>query len=146
MLSIGEAAYLRKWWPVLSDLRSALRTEHNVRFALLFGSTSNGTATAKSDIDILVSMRDSSLDRVINLELKLEAALGKKVQVVRLEDAKKEPRFEAEALRSGRVLIDRDSLWPRLSKRAARIEQKTRSQQRRNVQDALAGIDSLLAT
>jgi AraC-like DNA-binding protein len=34
-ISAAERQYIRRSWPLLADLRQALRTEHNVRLALL---------------------------------------------------------------------------------------------------------------
>ena len=93
-LSLAEQSYVRHAWPLISAVRRALRTEHNVRFALLFGSTGRGTDTVMSDIDILVSMRDPSLDRIIDLGAKLAAVTGRRVDPVRLEDAEGQPHPE----------------------------------------------------
>ena len=65
-LSPSEKRYIRRSWPLLATLRAILRTEQNVRFALLFGSAARGTDTPASDIDMLVEMRDSSLERMID--------------------------------------------------------------------------------
>ncbi len=50
---------------MIALLRSALRTEHNVRFALLFGSSALGTDTPNSDVDVLVALRDPGLQRLV---------------------------------------------------------------------------------
>ncbi len=42
-MSLSEREYVRRSWRLLSTLRAALRTEQNVRFALLFGSVARGT-------------------------------------------------------------------------------------------------------
>jgi predicted nucleotidyltransferase len=69
--SMREEAYLRAHWPLLRGLRDALRTEPNVRLAVLFGSRAVGTATARSDVNLL-ALADPSADRVAELGGRLE--------------------------------------------------------------------------
>src|SRR3989442_1417342 len=94
-LPLSERRYIRTRWALLSGLRQALRTEQNVRFALLFGSAATGTDTLASDVDVLVDLRDASLDRVVDLSSKLGTVTGRRVDVVRLQDAEAEPSFLA---------------------------------------------------
>src|SRR6266508_1991 len=61
--SLREEAYLRRHWPLLRALREALRTEPNVRLAVLFGSQATGRATESSDLDLLVVLDDGSAAR-----------------------------------------------------------------------------------
>ena len=144
-LSIAERGYIRHAWALISALRQALRTEHNVRFALLFGSVARGTDAPESDVDLLVALRDASLDRVVDLEAKLSAATGRRVQIVRLEDAEAQPAFLAELTAVGRVLVDRDGAWTHLGGRGSRLRKQARSTGQ-ETQAALAGIDAFLAT
>src|SRR3989304_90204 len=60
-LPLTERRYVRRSWSLVAALRVALRTEQNVRFALLFGSAATGTDTPASDVDIVVGMADPSL-------------------------------------------------------------------------------------
>ncbi len=143
-LSLAERQYVRRSWRLLAALRGALRTEQNVRFALLFGSVAVGTDTADSDIDVLVDLRDGSLERVTDLNAKLSAATGRSVDVVRLEDAEGEPSFLADVLAYGRVLVDREGLRPRLRMREAQLDRLGRQDDARRTQAALAGIDGLI--
>jgi predicted nucleotidyltransferase len=144
-LSLAERRYIRRAWPLLSALRGALRTEHNVRFALLFGSAATGADTPSSDVDVLVDLRDDSLDRVVDMETTLTADVGCQIDLVRLSDAERDPAFLAAALADGRVLVDREQLWPRLRRREASIRLHGRDQDRRRTRDALAGIDRVIA-
>jgi predicted nucleotidyltransferase len=144
-LSLAERRYVRRAWPLISALRRSLRTEHNVRFALLFGSAARGTDTASSDIDVLVGMRDASLDRVVDLEAKLSAATGRRVDVVRLEDAEGQPSFLADVTAVGRVLVDRDGVWTRLRSRESRLRHEARVRGARDARAALAGVDEAFA-
>ncbi len=144
-LPLSERDYVRRSWPLMSALRSALRTEHNVGFALLFGSTARGTDTSDSDVDVLVGLRDPGLERVVELGERLTTASGRPVQVVRLDDVKDEPSFLADVVTEGRVLVDRDNLWPGLVSRAAGLRKRASHEQARRAESALAGIDQLLA-
>jgi predicted nucleotidyltransferase len=144
-LSPAEREYARRRWPLIGSLRALLRTEPNVRFALLFGSTAAGTDTPRSDVDILVDMADGSLDRVVDLTLKLEAAVGKPVDLVRLEDAERDSLFLAKKIASGRVLVDRDQEWSRLSTRKADLLERGLAEKDRRAHAALEGIDRMLA-
>ena len=144
-ISLSEREYVRRSWKLLSALRAALRTEHNVRFALLFGSVARGTAAPGSDVDVLVALRDPDLERVVELATKLTAATGRRVDVVRLEDAESEPSFLADVIADGRVLVDREGLWPRLRSREPSLRRTGRVRQAERTEAALAGLDRVLA-
>jgi predicted nucleotidyltransferase len=144
-LGIAEKQYLRRSWKLLAALREALRTEQNVRFALLFGSTARGDDSEGSDVDLIVEMRDSSLVRIVDLELKLEELLGRRVDVLTLEDAGSNPVLLAEALNEGRVIVDREERWAQLSAEAEAMNRRAQRHLRERSRRALAGIDRLLA-
>jgi predicted nucleotidyltransferase len=144
-LPMSERRYLRRAWPLLSGLCASLRTEQNVRFALLFGSTASGADTSASDVDLLVDLRDPSLERMVDLSTKLTAAIGRRVDLVRLTDAEQEPAFLAAAIADGRVLVDREQLWQRLRQHEIVIRRDSATQERRRTRAALAGIDRLFA-
>jgi predicted nucleotidyltransferase len=115
--SLREEAYLREHWPLLRELRAALRTEPNVRLAVLFGSVAVGQEAAGSDIDLLVGLRDGSAGAVAALAQRLSDRLGREVQLVRVEEAERSPRLMIDVLRQGRVLVDREQLWATLKSR-----------------------------
>jgi predicted nucleotidyltransferase len=117
--SFREEAYLRRHWPLLRELRNALRTEPSVRLAVLFGSQATGAAGERSDVDLLVALADPSMARVAQLTGRLERRLERDVQLVRLQDAESTPSLMADVLEQGRVLVDRDGGWPALKSRAA---------------------------
>lgn len=144
-LPLLERQYVRRSWSLLSALRTALRTEQNVRFALLFGSAATGTATPTSDVDVLVDLRNPSLERVVDLSAKLTAVIGRRVDVVRLQDAEVEPFFLADVVAEGRVLVDREDQWPRLHRREPSLRHRGSRHEARRAEAALAGIDRLLA-
>ncbi|HET9677747.1 MAG TPA: nucleotidyltransferase domain-containing protein [Solirubrobacterales bacterium] len=143
-ISAAEKRYLRRSWKLLSALRTALRTEQNVRFALLFGSAARGEDSPASDIDLLVEMRDPSLARIADLEAKLEALIGRRVDVLALDDARGSSRLLAEALAEGRVLVDRENRWPQLHGEARALRRHARDDTRRSRRRALEGIDRML--
>lgn len=143
-MPLSERRYVRRSWTLLSALRAALRTEQSVRFALLFGSAATGTDTTTSDLDVVVDLRDPSLERIVDLSAKLTTITGRAVDVVRLEDAETEPLFLADVVAEGRVLVDREELWPRLCRREPGLRRRGRQRESRRAAAALAGIDRLL--
>jgi len=116
-LSQAEERYLRGHWALLSKLMASLRTERDVRLAVLFGSTATGEDTPVSDVDVLIVHRRHEWRAQVGLQRRLRRALGKHVDVVSLEQAQTQPSLLADILREGRVLIDRDDLWRELQER-----------------------------
>ncbi len=144
-MSVGESLYTRRRWPLLAKLRGALRTERNTRFALLFGSAARGEDTERSDVDVIVSLRDPSFSRLSDLRLKLEAAVGRSVDVVLLEETEEDPTFLAMALKDGRVLIDREGTWPELRRREPELRRRGGRLDAARTREALARADRFLA-
>ena len=143
-MTLSERQYARRSWALLSALRTALRTEHNVQFALLFGSAARGTDTPESDVDVLVVLRDPSLERIVELGAKLTALTGRHVDVVRLEDAQAEPSLLADVVADGRVLVDRKGVWSRLRGSEANLRRAGARNEARRARAALAGLDRVL--
>jgi predicted nucleotidyltransferase len=114
-LSSEEARYLHSHWALLRSLMGALRTERDVRLAVLFGSTAVGEDQSDSDIDLLIAHRRSEPRPLAGLRSRLRRTLDKPVHVVSLEQAQDAPSLLADILREGRPLIDRDGLWSDLS-------------------------------
>jgi predicted nucleotidyltransferase len=144
-IPLTEQQYVRRSWTIISLLRSALRTEHNVRFALLFGSCALGTDGPDSDVDVLVALRDPDLPHLIDLKTRLTDVLGRRVDLVVLDQAKQEPSFLAQVLGEGRVLVDRDDRWHSLRAQQRRLRQRGAKLDAQRIGDALAGIDRVLA-
>lgn len=119
-ISVEERVYLRRSWPLLSELRQALRTEPAVAFAALFGSAARGELRVGSDVDVLVALRESADIRL--LASRLSERVGLQLQIVSLEDAQRAPLLLAEVLGEGRVLVDRERVWPRLRAQRANVE------------------------
>lgn len=143
---MSERRYIRRSWGLLAILRATLRTEQNVRLALLFGSAARGTDDPASDLDVLVDLRDPSLERVAELNAKLAAATGRRCDVVRLQDAERAPSLLADVLAEGRVLVDRGRLWPRLHAMEDDLRRRGRREDIRRTRAALTGIDRMFAT
>lgn len=143
-LGAAEKRYLRRSWKLLATLRETLRTEQNVRFALLFGSAARGEDTTSSDIDLLVAMRDSSVVRIADLSAKLEALLGRRVDLITLDDARANALLLAQALDDGRVLVDRENRWSPLRAEAGMLRRRARAEGNRARRRALDGIDQML--
>jgi predicted nucleotidyltransferase len=144
-LSFAEDRYVREHWPLIAKLREALRTEPNVRFAMLFGSAARGDDTEASDVDVIADPRDSDFIGMIRLAVKLERATGQSVDVVWLKDAEADPTFLAMAIEDGRVLVDRENLWPELLRREPDLRRRGRQRDLRRKRRALARADRFLA-
>jgi predicted nucleotidyltransferase len=119
-IPVKEREFLRRSWPLLSQLRQAFRTEPTVSFAALFGSAARGEMHSGSDVDVLVALRDGG--DVRTLAARLSQRVGLHVQLVLLEDAERAPLLLAEAVREGRVLVDREQRWRRLRQQRSKIE------------------------
>ncbi|HEU4703823.1 MAG TPA: nucleotidyltransferase domain-containing protein [Conexibacter sp.] len=141
-LPLSERQYVRRAWPLIAALRAALRTEPNVRFALLYGSAATSEDAPDSDVDVLVSLRDPDLSKLIALEGRLTERVGRDVEVVRLEDAERDPVFFTLALEQGRALVDRVGIGPRLRRRAVGL---ARQEPRREARRARTAIDRIRA-
>jgi predicted nucleotidyltransferase len=142
-LPLSERRYVRRSWPLIAALREALRTEPNVRFALLFGSAATGEDTPESDVDILVSLRDPDFSKLVALEARLSERVGRDVEVVPLGDAERKPSFLELALDGGRVLVDRAGMWPRLNRRAERLVREGGRREAHRARAAFEGIDAV---
>ncbi|MEO7556745.1 MAG: nucleotidyltransferase domain-containing protein [Acidimicrobiales bacterium] len=122
-LGDGERSYLRTHWSTLSSLTKTLRTESNVRLAVLYGSVARGDDGPTSDIDLLVDLRKGTGHAALGLADRLERRLGRSVDVARLplvRDAS--PLLLLQALDEGRVLVDRDDGWTALRTERDAIE------------------------
>jgi len=146
-LAPGESRYLRANWPLLAGLRQTLRTERNVRLAALVGSAARGSQGPGSDVDLLVEFSDPSWRAQDRLRKRLADAVGRPVDFVLLEAAKADAALLNAALEDGRVLVDRDGLWPRLqadrtmiARRAARAGQRLGSEMRELLDELSDGV------
>ena len=145
VLPPGEASYLRRHWPVLAALRSALRTEPNVAFAMLFGSIARGDDTAESDVDLLVVLHEHSLEKMAELQDRLERALGREVDLLSMEGASSNDLLLALAIEEGRVMVDREGLWAKLRSELPDLRRRAERASRRDRRKALVAIDDFLS-
>jgi predicted nucleotidyltransferase len=125
-LPVTERIYLRRHWSTLSSLRRVLRTEPGVSMAVVFGSVARGDDDVESDVDLLVALREPGLHHRIALAKRLRERTGLALEVVALEDALRRPSLMVEALRDGRVLVDRDGRWPELRTQSVRFGARAR--------------------
>jgi predicted nucleotidyltransferase len=130
LLSLREEAYLRSHWPLLSALRAALRTEPNVRLAVLFGSTANGSDDEDSNVDVVVALSDSDPGRLAELSGRLGRRIGRRVQIVTVSAATQSPTLMLDVIEQGRVLVDREDLWRGLREAEPRWRRKARRDRR----------------
>jgi predicted nucleotidyltransferase len=138
-ITLREESYLRTHWDLLRALRAALRTEPNVRLAVLFGSTATGSDNENSDVDVLVALQDRDVRRLAELAERLSRALARDVPLVRLSEARASPALIVDVLEQGRVLVDRDDLWSGLQDRTPRWRRLARRAER----SSLPTIDEL---
>src|SRR2546429_9672496 len=75
-ISGEQRRYIRTHWSLLRALSASLRTEHNVRLAVLYGSAARGDDRPGSDVDLIVALADRGRGLPLaRLALKLEALL-----------------------------------------------------------------------
>lgn len=100
----------------MERLRQQFDAFPEVKLAVLFGSQAQGTATARSDVDVGV-LSLSSLEAQNALRDSLSQAVGKWVDLVDLSTAP--PLLRMEVTRSGRVLVEREpGAWAQFKARA----------------------------
>jgi predicted nucleotidyltransferase len=94
---------------MLPALRRILEAEPHVAYALIFGSSSRGTARADSDADIAIELTpDAPRDvRTLGgLAARLETAAGRRVDLVLLDEAPAPLAYRI--FRDGHLLVERD--------------------------------------
>jgi uncharacterized protein len=139
-----EREYLHTHWPLISQLRGALRTERLVRLAVLYGSFARGDDDEDSDLDILVSLAEERPMARVRLGIDLEEASARKVDVARLSRIEPTaPLLLDRILDEGRVLVDRDELWHPLRARRRAIRARAKRFHRRQMQEAAEAIEGL---
>jgi predicted nucleotidyltransferase len=143
VLDDDERDYVQRNWGFLQTLREIMRTEPNVKLAILFGSTARGDAGARSDIDLLVDWKDRARARPGALLAKLEDATGRRVDLIRWEEARKSPLLVDQLLAEGRVIVDRGYVWPRLLAERDTIVARARRHERRLAREAETALEEL---
>jgi predicted nucleotidyltransferase len=126
-LADGEQAYLREHWPLVSAVTEALRTERNVRLAVIFGSVARGSAVDGSDVDVLVGLGEERPMYLAQLGARLGMALERDVDVLSLSGVReREPALLEGILRDGRPVVDREGSWPALVAEREAIQRDAR--------------------
>lgn len=145
-LSEGEWDYAVAHWPLLSALRRALRTEPNVRLAVLYGSGARGDETPDSDLDLLVSLAEDRPDAAVKLAVRLERAVARQVDVARLNRVRHAaPLLLLQVIDEGRVVLDRDGEWTGLKARRGEIARRARHAHEARRRRARASVRELLS-
>lgn len=140
-LAPGEREYLRSHWLLISELRRALRTERAVRLAVLYGSLARGDEDRGSDLDLLVASAEEQGAASFGLAQRLEAISGRRVDIARLDRVEAQaPLLLDRVLDEGRVLVDRDALWPPMHERRRAIRARARRAHRRQMASASRAI------
>jgi len=134
----AEQRYLASHWRVLSKLRAALRTEPNVRLAVLFGSTARGDDAPTSDIDVLVHLQRPGRFRLMELEDRLSNTIGRPVELLRFSRADRDQTLMSEVIADGRVLVDRDAAWPRIAAGLDAVRERAEREFATQVAEALS--------
>lgn len=141
-----EYRYAVAHWPLLAKLRQLLRTEPNVRLAVLYGSTARGTETPSSDVDVLVALGEDRPEAAVKLATRLERSLGRQVDVARLNRVRdRSPLLLLQVIDEGRVVLDRDSVWRELTTQRAKIKQQAYREHEALRRRARISVDELLA-
>ncbi|HET6997736.1 MAG TPA: nucleotidyltransferase domain-containing protein [Solirubrobacterales bacterium] len=137
-LADGERAYLRRNWPLLAELREALRTEPRVRLAILAGSLARGDDHALSDVDLVVDLRDENPLARLRLAVRLEEKLGREVDVASWKQVADDPLSLLQVLDEGRAIVDRDGAWRELFERKSVIRRRAARSYNRQREQASA--------
>ncbi len=120
-----------------------VRRHWNVRLAVVFGSVARGEEQADSDLDLLVQLRRDGSGARAELRERLEGAIGRRVQLVGLDEAERSVLLLADVLYDGRVVVDRDGRWQRLKRRERAIERQAEDADRRLDDEAWAALEHL---
>jgi predicted nucleotidyltransferase len=133
-VDVDERTALERIWPTLSRLRRAFRTEPAVAAAVLFGSTARAVNRPDSDLDIVVVTRgERDLLWSCDLAARLSRRMGRRVDLYSYATLQHDPEALLQIITDGRVIVDRDNVWPRLQRRrsqlARRAEQVERQRQ-----------------
>jgi len=129
---------------LVADLHRALRTEHDIRLAVLYGSLARGDEDAGSDLDLLISLADKRPSAGLELAIRLEPVAGRQVDVAHLERVEADaPLLLDRVLDEGRVLVDRDGHWRLLRERHSAIRARAGHEHRRQMASAARAIEEL---
>ena len=92
--------------PELKTILSPVFAEHGVKRAVLFGSYAKGTATEKSDIDLLVDSRLRGL-RFVGLLDDVQRTVGKSVDLFDVTHIEAGSRIDREIQQTGVTVYEK---------------------------------------
>jgi len=104
---------------MVEALTAVLAADPRIAYALLFGSGVRGTTHLESDVDVAIGVAGPTSFDLIDLgalAAKLEAAAGRRVDLVLLDEAS--PGLAYRVFRDGHTIVARDK--PALDARRAR--------------------------
>lgn len=84
----------------IKEIISPILAENDIELCILFGSYARGSATEKSDIDLLIKTKLKGLS-FYGLFDQIKEALHKKIDLLRIEDLKDNSELLSEILRYG---------------------------------------------
>ncbi len=129
-LAPDEIEYLRRQWTTLDRLRRALRNEPVVEFALLYGAAARrrpAPSVGSATLRLLVVTRRSQPDTLPRLHAKLTRATRQSVALARFDSVADQPMLLLDAIRDGRVLVDRrGTAWSKLKRQRWRLQREER--------------------
>jgi predicted nucleotidyltransferase len=129
---------------LVADLHRALRTEHDVRLAVLYGSLARGDEDADSDLDLLISFADDRPSAGLELAVRLQHVVGRPVDIAHLERVEANaPLLLDRVLNEGHVLVDRDGQWRPLCDHHGAIRARAGHEHRRQMANAAGAIEEL---
>jgi predicted nucleotidyltransferase len=147
LVSGDERLYVAEHWPLLSAVRRALRTEPNVRLAVLYGSVARGDDGPDSDLDLMVSLNADGADSAVKLAVHIERAIARDVDVARTNRVEvTAPLLLLQAIDEGRVMLDRDGEWTDLTARRGVLARRARRAHEARRRRARASILELTVT
>jgi len=143
-LAAGEREYLLTHWQFLALLRETLRTQRQVRLAVLYGSLARGDEDGGSDLDLLVSPAGEASFGTGALSARLMEITGRGVDIAflgRVEESA--PLLLDRILDEGRVLVDRDGQWRDFHERRRAIRARAQRAHRRQMTSVAEAIEEL---
>jgi hypothetical protein len=93
----------------------------------------------------MVVLREQSLEKMVELQDRLQVATGKDIDLVGKEDASRNEVLMAMAVEEGRTLVDRVGLWPELQGEREELGRRGDLSLRRDRRRALTAIDAFLS-
>ena len=85
---------------IIKDVCTQVLSRYDVQYGILFGSYANGTATAQSDVDLLISTSESGI-RFFAIAEELRLALKKKIDLLDMNQLNGNPELLNNILKEG---------------------------------------------